>query len=136
MFFAPVRVNRSALNGSAYVPSIWAHPEAFDRAFNEAFDSVKFESINQRTHIDSDEAFITISMDVPGLAKDQLTIGIEDRIVRISSKDDAPRTVKASYKLGSDVDAAQSEAKLENGVLTIKFAKVSPESRQTLLTIN
>jgi HSP20 family protein len=135
MFFAPlsvspVRVNR-ALNGSGYVPSIWAHAEPFDRVFSDVF-----ETANQRSHIESDETFITISMDVPGLAKDQLTIGIEGRIVRISSKDDAPRTVRASYKLGSDIDAASSEAKLEHGVLTVKFKKVAPESRQTLLTIS
>jgi HSP20 family protein len=43
--------------------------------------------------------------------------------------------VKATYKLGSDVDASQSRAKLENGVLTLKFAKIAPESRQTLLAI-
>ena len=135
MFFAPVRTHsnfhRAALNGSAYVPSVWAHSDTFDRVFGDALDQA-----GQRSHIESDEAFITISMDVPGLAKDQLTIGIEGRIVRIASKDDAPRTVRANYKLGSDVDAASSEAKLENGVLTVKFAKVAPESRQTLLTIN
>jgi HSP20 family protein len=135
MFFAPVRAHsnfhRAALNGTDYVPGVWTHVDTLDRVFSDVF-----ETSNSRSHIESDEAFITIGMDVPGLAKDQLTIGIEGRIVRIASKDDAPRTVKASYKLGSDVDAASSEAKLEHGVLTIKFAKVAPESRQTLLTIN
>jgi HSP20 family protein len=123
MFFSPARINRVALNAYGYVPSAWSR-----------FDD--FESVSQRSQVESDESSITLSLDVPGLSKEQLTIGVEGRIVRISSKDDAPRSFKAAYKLGSGVDAGKSEAKLENGVLTLKFAKVAPESRETLLTIN
>ena len=130
MFFSPVRVNRAALNGYGYVPKVWAQADALDRVFADAF-----EAQPQQSQVESDDNFITLSLDVPGLAKEQLTIGIEGRLVRITSKDDAPRAVKATYKLGSDVDVEQSEAKLENGVLTLKFAKLAPESRQTLLTI-
>ncbi len=131
MFFSPVRVSRSAVNGYGHMPSLWSRADAFDRFFADAIDHT-----SQRSQVQSDEASITLNLDVPGLSKEQLTIGIEGRIVRISSKNDAPRSFKATYKLGSDVDASQSEAKLENGVLTLKFAKVAPESRQTLLTIN
>jgi HSP20 family molecular chaperone IbpA len=135
MFFAPVRtpshLSRAVLNGYGYVPSAWSRSDTFDRFFADALDGA-----NARSHAESDETSITLSLDVPGLSKEQLTIGIEGRIVRISSKDDAPRSFKAAYKLGTDVDAGKSEAKLENGVLTLKFAKVAPESRQTLLTIN
>lgn len=130
MFFSPVRTHRAALNGYGYVPSAWAPAETMDRVFIDAF-----EGASQRSHIESDDSSITLSLDVPGLSKEQLTISIEGRVVRIASKDDAPRSVKATYKLGSDVDMAQSRAKLEHGVLTLKFVKVAPESRQTLLTI-
>jgi HSP20 family protein len=135
MFFSPVRAHRAALNGYGYVPSAWTPAEAMDRIFIEAFEG-PFENSSQRSHIESDDTSITLSLDVPGLSKEQLTIGLEGRIVRISSKDDAPRRFKAAYKLGSDVDAGKSEAKLENGVLTLKFVKAVPESRETLLQIN
>lgn len=131
MFFSPVRVNRAVLNGYGYAPSAWSRSDTFDRFFSDALDGASV-----RSQVESDETFITLNLDVPGLSKEQLTIGVEGRIVRINSKDDAPRSFKAAYKLGSDVDAGKSEAKLENGVLTLKFAKVAPESRQTLLTIN
>jgi HSP20 family protein len=135
MFFSPVRtpshLSRAVLNGYGYVPSAWSRSDTFDRFFSDAVDSA-----NTRSQVESDETSITLTLDVPGLSKEQLTIGIEGRIVRITSKDDAPRSFKAAYKLGSDVDASKSEAKLENGVLTLKFSKVAPESRQTLLTIN
>jgi HSP20 family protein len=123
MFFSPARMNRVALNAYGYVPIAWSR-----------FDD--FESVRQSSQVESDDTSITLSLDVPGLSKEQLTIGVEGRIVRISSKDDAPRSFKAAYKLGSDVDAGKSEAKLENGVLTLKFTKQAPESRETLLAIN
>ncbi len=135
MFFSPARaptnISRAVLNGYGYVPSAWSRSEAFDRFFADAT-----EGVHQRNQVESDDTSITLSLDVPGLSKEQLTIGIEGRIVRIHSKDDAPRSFKAAYKLGSEVDAGKSEAKLENGVLTLKFVKVAPESRETLLTIN
>jgi HSP20 family protein len=131
MFFSPARANRSAMNVYGFAPSAWSRSDTLDRLFSDAN-----EGGQARSQVESDDTSITLSLDVPGLAKEQLTIGIEGRIVRISSKDDAPRHFKAAYKLGSDIDAAKSEAKLENGVLTLKFAKTAPESRETLLTIN
>ncbi len=135
MFFTPARspvsLGHSYLNGGGYAPHVGLRADTLNRFFSDAD-----ERTSQHSQVESDETSITLSLDLPGLAKEQLTIGIEGRIVRIASKDDAPRTFKATYKLGSDVDAAQSEAKLENGVLTLKFTKVAPESRQTLLTIN
>jgi HSP20 family protein len=131
MFFSPARANRSAMNVYGFAPSAWSRADTLDRLFADAN-----EGGQARSQVESDDTSITLSLDVPGLAKEQLTIGIEGRIVRISSKDDAPRHFKAAYKLGSDIDAAKSEAKLENGVLTLKFAKIAPESHETLLTIN
>jgi HSP20 family protein len=135
MFFSSVRtpshISRAVLNGYGYVPSAWSRSDTFDRLFSDAATNSHASS-----QVESDETSITLTLDVPGLSKEQLTIGVEGRIVRINSKDDAPRSFKAAYKLGSDVDAGKSEAKLENGVLTLKFAKIAPESRQTLLTIN
>jgi HSP20 family molecular chaperone IbpA len=73
---------------------------------------------------------------VPGIAKDQLSIGIEGNIVRLASKEGAPRAYKAAYELPQDIDVASSEARLENGVLTLKLVKVVPATRVAELTIN
>jgi len=83
-----------------------------------------------------DEKFYTLSFDVPGIGKDQLNIGIEGSIVRIESKDGAPRKYRAAYELPQDIDVGNSEAKLENGVLTLRLGKQIPPSRLTSLTIN
>ena len=86
--------------------------------------------------VDSDEASVTLSLDVPGLAKEHLTIAIEGDVVRIESKADAPRSFKAAYQLAAEIDSATSEAKLEHGVLTLKLGKLVPVSRETVLTIS
>ena len=85
--------------------------------------------------ISQDETSFTLSFDVPGVAKDQLSIGIEGPILRIESKEGAPRQYKKAYELPQDVDVGRSEAKLENGVLTVKLGKLLPQSRATELTI-
>jgi HSP20 family molecular chaperone IbpA len=76
-----------------------------------------------------------LSFDVPGIAKDQLNISIEGAIVRIASKEGASRQYQQAYELPQDIDVAGSEAKLENGVLTLKLGKVVPLSRVTELPI-
>jgi HSP20 family protein len=83
-----------------------------------------------------DDKSYTLTFDVPGIAKDQLNIGIEGSIVRIETKESAPRQYKQAYELPQDIDAASSEARLENGVLTLKLGKQVPASRVTQLTIN
>jgi HSP20 family molecular chaperone IbpA len=73
-----------------------------------------------------DDAAFTLSLDIPGIAKDQLSIAIEGAVVRISSKESAPRTYRTAYELPQELDTALCEAKLEHGVLTLKLAKKVP----------
>lgn len=83
-----------------------------------------------------DETSFTLSLDVPGIAKDQLSIAIENTVVRISSKEGAARQYRAAYELPQELDTALSEAKLENGVLTLKLAKKVPVKTATELVIH
>lgn len=82
-----------------------------------------------------DESSYTLRFDVPGIAKEQLSIAIEGSIVRISSRTGAPRQYAHAYELPQDIDTASSEAKLEHGVLTLKLGKLVPVSRVTELPI-
>jgi len=123
MFFAPaIRTARFA-------------PRSFDRSverfFNEAFIGAQ-RSVN----VDQDEKAWTLTLDVPGLSREDLTIGIEGAVVRIESKAEAKRQVKAAYELPQEIDVAASEAKLENGVLTLKLGKRVPVSNVAQLAIN
>ena len=83
---------------------------------------------------DGDKAY-SLQLDVPGLAKEQLEIGIEADVVRVTSKADAARTVKAAWRFPLEIDVTASAAKLENGVLTLTLAKKVPVSNVATLTI-
>ncbi len=83
---------------------------------------------------DGDKAY-SLQLDVPGLSKEQLDIGIEADVVRVTSKADAARTVKAAWRFPLEIDVAASTARLENGVLTLSLGKKVPVSNVTTLTI-
>jgi HSP20 family protein len=122
MFYAP------AVRTRAFAPR--SFDRSFERFFSDAFSHAPSLQVEQ------DDKSWTLSLDVPGLAREDLTISIEDAVVRIESKADAKRQVKASYALPLEIDVATSEAKLENGVLTLKLGKKLPVSNVSQLAIN
>ena len=83
-----------------------------------------------------DEATFTLSLDVPGVSREQLAITIDGALVRVHSKDTAPRSYRVAYELPQEIDAASSRAKLENGVLNLKLAKKAPVRTDCELVIH
>ncbi len=118
----------------AFNPALVAQSNPFDRYAHTANHGAATHT--HGVQVDSDDTSVTLSLDVPGLAKDQITISIEANVVRITSKDDAPRSFKAAYQLADEIDAAASQAKLENGVLTLKLGKLTHVSRETVLAVS
>jgi len=90
----------------------------------------------QASQVEQDETSYTLSFDVPGISREQLTIGIEGNVVRIDTKEEATRKYRAAYELPTDLDVATSQAKLEHGVLTLKLAKLVPIRKVTELVVN
>jgi len=128
MFFATTpSAFQASLRRQAYAPS----GRAVERFLNDAVYGTR----QQGSAYEQDETSFTLKLDVPGIAKEHLAISIEDAVVRITTKDDAPRRYRAAYELPQDIDSALSEAKLENGVLTLKLAKKVPVNSATELTI-
>ncbi len=106
------------------------------RSLERFLEETQSASRTKSCAIQQDEKSYTLTFDVPGIAKDQLNIGIEGSVVRIETKEGAPRHYKQAYELPQDIDVAGSEAKLENGVLTLKLGKQVPVSRVTQLTVS
>lgn len=130
MFFTPV------IRRTAYHPALRSLDRNFERFFNDAAFNPAAQVGVKGYQVNQTEIGYTLSLDVPGVAKEQLSIGIEGTIVRVESPADAPRVVKAAYELPQDLDAASSTAKLENGVLTLTLAKKTPVSNVTSISIN
>jgi len=127
MFFA---TSQPAVRRSAYAPAMRSLDRFLDQALAAPAASVG------RAAIQADEQSWTLSLDVPGVTREQLTIGIEGAVVRIETLADAPRAYKQAYELPQDIDTTASTAKLENGVLTLTLAKKQPASNVTNININ
>lgn len=91
--------------------------------------------VQQQVQVSRDDKATTLSLDVPGLAREQLKLSIEGAVVKLESVEGASRQVKRAWELDHEIDAAASKAKLEHGVLTLTLAKLEPQSKATELTI-
>jgi HSP20 family protein len=120
----------------------------FDRLFDESFDrffvGVPSGAANKRSPAldvaESEQAY-TVTLDLPGVAKDDVKVSIEGRKVSIEAKsakvnerkdgdrvlvrERAASSFARSFVLPVELEQERSNAKLENGVLTLELAKRS-----------
>ena len=116
-----------------YAPVV--NNRALDRFLNDTFSSLADSNVARSASVEDQEKTYSLQLDVPGVSKEQLDIGIEGDVVRVTSKDDAARKVKAAWRFPLEIDAAVSTAKLENGVLTLTLGKKVPVSNVSQLAI-
>ncbi|GGH50022.1 hypothetical protein GCM10010975_02690 [Comamonas phosphati] len=126
MIFAPV------MSRNAFVS-----PRAADLALQRFLQGTLGASspVQQQVQVSRDDKATTLTLDVPGLAREQLQLSIEGAVVRLQSVEGAARQVQRAWELDHEIDAAASKAKLENGVLTLTLAKLEPQSKATALAI-
>lgn len=115
MFFAPAPRTR------AYVPAARSFDRSFERFLNESF-ATPFSGVKVEQN---DDAW-TVSLDMPGVTREQLTIDVDGAVVRVQTVKEAARQYQAAYELPAEIDAEATSAKLENGVLTLTLGKKKP----------
>jgi HSP20 family protein len=125
MFFAPVVRTR------AVSPAFRSFDRSFERFVNDAF----FGSATTGVNVQQDDKAWTVTLDVPGVTREELAINIEGAVVRIETRQEAKRPFKAAYELPQDIDAEATTAKLENGVLTLTLAKKQPVSNARTIEV-
>lgn len=116
MFYAP------ALRTRAYVPAA----RAFDRSFERFLSDTFFTPVARGPKVEQNDAAWTVTVDVPGIAREQLAIDVDGAVVRVKTVADAPRQYGAAWELPAEIDADATSAKLENGVLTLTLGKKKP----------
>ena len=131
MIFAPV-IRRAAFNPT---------PRAADLALQRfLMGSLGATAAAQPTTagctVTQDEKATTLQLDVPGLAREQLSISIEGQVVQVQSVEGAPRKVQRAWELPTEIDASASTAKLENGVLTLTLARMVPTDKSVQLVVH
>ena len=125
----------------------------FDRLLDDRFFAAsESASRSRRAALDvaESETAYTVTLEVPGIAKDDVDISIDGNLVRVeakanahSEKKDGERvlyrersvsSVKRSFTLPAEIDEGASTAKLDNGVLTLTLAKrqAAPARRITV----
>ena len=118
----------------------------FDRLFDDGFQrffapSAQGNSAARSPALDVSESerAYTVKLDMPGVAKEDVKVSIDGRRVSIEAqlrkdeeKKEGDRVVyrerslssfARSFSVASEVDQAESSAKLEHGVLTLTLAK-------------
>ncbi|MBI5257364.1 MAG: Hsp20/alpha crystallin family protein [Burkholderiales bacterium] len=120
---------------------------SFDRLFDDNFfdrffaPSTREGSLLRSPALDVSESdrFYTVKLDLPGITKEDVKITIEGNRVNVEAqtskkeeKKEGDRVVYTerssasyarSFMLPSELDQAESEAKMENGVLTLTLPK-------------
>ena len=108
----------------------------FDEAFNSLYNSNEIRKLS-RCNVEEDDKNYLIEMDMPGVKKEDLEIGIKENILSVSakrkkmmksengeSKEEVISSYEQSFNISTKgIDVENIEANLNNGVLTITLPK-------------
>ena len=86
--------------------------------------------------LQEDDKAYSFSLDFPGVGKEHLRIQIEDIVLRVETLEGAPRSYRAVYEFAQEIDSANSQARMEHGVLHLSLGKKLPVSKATELSIS
>jgi len=126
--------------------------ENFDEMFKSMFRPVRFEMVAStpsiKLEVSEEEKFFHVKAEVPGMRKEDIKVKIEGDTVSISAEARQQKeekkngkvlrsefhygAVSRAFSLGTEVDAAKSEAKYENGILELMLAKKPGGASSTL----
>lgn len=81
------------------------------------------------TTTEKEELLITV--DLPGVKKENLTIESLNQTITINAKRD-DKDFTTSYKISKDYDACEPDASLEDGVLSLTFKKLKDTNKKTI----
>ena len=122
--------------------SEWVRSFLFDESFDRLFNNTPAQAALPRSPAldvaESEQAY-TVTLDLPGVAKDNVKVSIEGRRVQIEAQADktaerkegdrvlvrerAATSYARSFVLPVELDQERSTAKLDNGVLKLDLAK-------------
>ena len=129
MIFAPV------IRPAAFRPSLRAVDRNLEHFLRQTLWSQPEPGRNRGRSLAQDEKSYTLRLDVPGVSREQLLIDIDANTVRIESAAEAPRRYQEAFEFPQAIDASQSKAQLENGVLTLTLSKKVADKQATRLDV-
>ena len=101
--------------------------------------------VRPRTNVIESAGHYTLSMELPGIAKDQIDVQVEEGVLTVKTARPESETSDTylvrerlkfdylrSFSLGEEIDPEHIEAKLEAGVLTLQLKKVPATTPQRI----
>ena len=123
--------------------------DAFEDLMREFFGK-EGDTLTPPVEVGESETELTVTMAVPGVEKDQITISVDDHTlsVRGESRKESEEKKKNYYRqeirygsfaravrLPAEVDASKAAADLKNGMLCVRLPKSkSPKAQQIKIT--
>lgn len=119
--------------------------DLFD-AFNDIFPPVFFdEQHDLRTNIKETETDYELEVEIPGYAKDEIKVSLDDGYLTVSAakaekeedkskhyiRKEISESCQRSFYVGTDVTQDQIKAKYENGMLVLTLPKAQPRKVQS-----
>ena len=116
--------------------------DAFDDFFRPVFYD---EGRDLRTNIKENETGYELEVEMPGYAKDQIKLALENGYLTISAskqskeedgkkhyvRKEISESCSRSYYVGDDVKQEDIKAKYDNGMLTVSVPKSQPKQLQS-----
>jgi HSP20 family protein len=109
------------------ITSFFGQPSLFS-AFDDAIDNILDYSVDYykyRTTLEQKDNNYIITAQVPGMSKDDITIKLEDSILKVTGEKQINETMTTSinkeFTVSSAINTAKIQAKVENGILTISI---------------
>ena len=109
---------------------------AFDRSFERFLNDSLFQPAARGAKVEQNDDAWTLSLDVPGVAREQVAIDVDGAVVTVKTVEGAPRQYKAAYEFPAEIDVEATSAKLENGVLTLTVGKKKPVVTSRQIAVN
>jgi len=81
--------------------------------------------------VSSDDDGLTLTVDLPGVKKEDLNVETLDRTITIKSKRGSEDS-SLSCRISKDYDIDSADASLDHGVLTLRFTKSKSTSSKTI----
>ncbi len=115
--------------------------DAFDDFFRPVFYD---EQRDLRTNIKETDADYELDVEMPGYAKEQIKVALDNGYLTVSAKKESKEggdgkhylrkeiseSCSRSYYVGTEVERGQIKAKYENGILTLTVPKSQPKEVQ------
>lgn len=113
-------------------PSLFS---VFNDSINSIIDS-SLDSYKFRTTVDEQDDAYTVTAQVPGLSKDDISIKIEDGTILIEGSRQVTKDMESSihkeFSIGRDIDELKASAEVKDGILTLTLPKKEKKKVKTI----